>query len=374
MNKHRDHHHPPIPPVDSRLETPVGDETRGLVLPRKPRKAKVIVVSALAAVLVIGVILYALADRYLIEHVKIKNADEYQNSFLVSADSEDTAESSGTSVADETASGASEGVTSSTTQTASTVSSAVIADEWSYQGSGIEVTITQKTRGSGSSQVVYFVADVRLNVATSLKAAFAKNRFGQNITENTSAIAEDNNAVFAINGDYYGFRDDGIIIRNGVLYRNEPARTGLAIYKDGSMKIYDETATDGETLVKQGVWQTLSFGPALLTNGAIPSGLEQQEVDTNFGNHSIQGNQPRTGIGLIDENHFVFIVVDGRKSGYSVGLGLTKFAELFQSYGCTQAYNLDGGGSSTMYFNGRVVNNPLGRNQERGVSDILYLG
>ncbi|MNI92144.1 hypothetical protein D3C73_1499040 [compost metagenome] len=52
---------------------------------------------------------------------------------------------------------------------------------------------------------------------------------------------------------------------------------------------------------------------------------------------------------------------------------LTEFAQVFADLGCTEAYNLDGGGSSTMYFMGRVVNNPLGKNRERGVSDILYV-
>ena len=65
--------------------------------------------------------------------------------------------------------------------------------------------------------------------------------------------------------------------------------------------------------------------------------------------------------------------IDGRSSGYSRGVTLTEFARIFESLGCTQAYNLDGGGSSTLYFQGRVVNNPLGRSQERGVSDILYI-
>ncbi|WP_251033310.1 phosphodiester glycosidase family protein [Bacillus sp. ISL-75] len=51
----------------------------------------------------------------------------------------------------------------------------------------------------------------------------------------------------------------------------------------------------------------------------------------------------------------------------------TEFAQVFEDLGCTKAYNLDGGGSSTMYFKGRVVNNPLGKGQERGVSDILYI-
>jgi exopolysaccharide biosynthesis protein len=139
------------------------------------------------------------------------------------------------------------------------------------------------------------------------------------------------------------------------------------------MKIYDETSTTAEKLLSEGVINTLSFGPALLENSEIPDGISSVEVDTNFGNHSIQGNQPRTGIGIIDNNHFVFIVVDGRSEGYSKGVTLTEFAQIFKDLGCTEAYNIDGGGSSTMYFNGQLVNNPLGKNRERGTSDILYI-
>ena len=68
------------------------------------------------------------------------------------------------------------------------------------------------------------------------------------------------------------------------------------------------------------------------------------------------------------------MVVDGRSAGYSRGVSLTEFAQIFKDLGCTEAYNIDGGGSSTMYFMGRVVNNPLGKNQERGTSDILFIG
>jgi exopolysaccharide biosynthesis protein len=214
---------------------------------------------------------------------------------------------------------------------------------------------------------------VILDDAASLQSAFANDQFVRKITEKTSVIAAENDAIFAINGDYYGFRDDGILIRNGIIYRDQPARTGLAFYLDGSMAVYDETETSAGELLAAGVWNTLSFGPALLVDSAVPAGIASVEVDTNFGNHSIQGNQPRTGVGIIADNHFVFIVVDGRSKGYSRGVTLSEFAEIFQSLGCTEAYNIDGGGSSTMYFMGRLVNNPLGRNQERGTSDILFI-
>jgi exopolysaccharide biosynthesis protein len=69
----------------------------------------------------------------------------------------------------------------------------------------------------------------------------------------------------------------------------------------------------------------------------------------------------------------VFVVVDGRNPGYSKGVTMSEFAQIFKDLGCTTAYNLDGGGSSTMYFLGNMVNNPLGKDNERRISDILYI-
>jgi exopolysaccharide biosynthesis protein len=213
------------------------------------------------------------------------------------------------------------------------------------------------------------VADSRV-----IRGGFADNKYGTNIVANTSTIALENNAMFAINGDYYGFRDSGMLIRNGVIYRDKGARTGLAMYQDGTMRVYDEKATTAGELLKAGVWNTLSFGPALVVDGTVPEGVDNIEIDTNFGNHSVQGSHPRTGLGMISPNHFVFIAVDGRSRGYSKGVTMSEFAELFKGLGATVAYNLDGGGSTTMWFNGKVVNNPLGRGRERGTSDIIYVG
>ena len=286
-------------------------------------------------------------DRFVVPHAEITNVSEYE------------ASQAGTSTtADETS--------------VDTSASAVVTDT-SYTSGDTGVTISTVTTGSGDNTVTYYVADVVLDDATTLKSAFAEDTYGENITETTSAIAEDHNAIFAINGDYYGFRDTGIVIRNGVVYRDEGARQGLAFYKDGTVKVYDETTTTADQLIADGVWNTLSFGPSLLDNGEIASGIEDVEVDTNFGNHSIQGEQPRTAVGVIDQNHLVFVVVDGRSPGYSAGVTMTGLAQIMKDLGATTAYNIDGGGSSTMYFNGSLVNNPLGENKERGTSDILYI-
>lgn len=280
-------------------------------------------------------------DHYVVDHVQIADVDAYEAAHTGTTSQRDSGE---------------------TTTTATT-----------YESGDATVTIAEHVTGTGSATVTYYVADVLLTDATRLRSAFADNRFGTNIVENTSAIAADNDAVFAINGDYYGFRETGIVIRNGVVYRDQGARDGLAFYRDGTVKVYDETTTTAPALLAAGVWNTLSFGPAILQDGQVAAGIEDVEVDTNFGNHSIQGAQPRTAVGVVDANHLVFVVVDGRSTGYSAGVTMTGLATLMQGLGAKTAYNLDGGGSSTMVFDGALVNNPLGKGAERGTSDILYI-
>jgi exopolysaccharide biosynthesis protein len=323
------------------------------------RYRKPILVATLSTALV-GGILYSLADRYLIEHVEV----------VVAAPAASVEASTATATASSVAT-----ETSTSTGAADTAAPAedAVSDDWSYASDDVTIEIERVVAGAGGDQVVYYVADVQVSSASLLQTAFAKDAFGTNIVQNTSDIAAAHDAVFAINGDYYGFRSDGVVIRDGVLYRNEPAREGLALYAEGTMASYDETAVSAEELLADGVLQTLSFGPALVKNGEVVSDLDDVKIDSNFGNRGISNANPRTGIGMIAPNHYVFVVVDGR-SDESRGMTLDEFAAVFEGLGATEAYNLDGGGSSTMYFMGRVVNDPQGKNQERGVSDILYLG
>ncbi|NQX12502.1 phosphodiester glycosidase family protein [Microbacteriaceae bacterium VKM Ac-2855] len=307
-----------------------------------PRRRFIIGGAAALTAVVGGGAAWAL-DRFVIEHVEVADVDAYQ-------------------------------AENATTDATTVDTSNAVTTATSYSSDDAGIRISTVVTGSGSDTVTYYVADVTVSDATVLQSAFADNRFGENIIETTSAIAQDNAAIFAINGDYYGFRDTGIVIRNGVSYRDSGVRQGLAFSLDGRVEVYDETATDAATLLAAGVWNTLSFGPAVVENGAIVAGIESVEVDTNFGNHSIQGEQPRTGIGVIGDNHLVFVVVDGRSAGYSKGVTLPGLAAIFVQLGATTAYNLDGGGSSTMYFNGALVNKPLGTGQERGTSDILFIG
>ncbi len=214
-----------------------------------------------------------------------------------------------------------------------------------------------------------YVADVKLSSAQYLKTALADDTYGKNITEYTSSMAGSHGAVLAVNGDYYGVREQGYVIRNGIVYRDTSSGNDMmCVFTDGSMKIINSDDYTADELVSMGVWQALDFGPALIEDGIVTVGTND-EVDRAM------ADNPRTAIGVIDSNHFIFVVSDGRTEE-SEGLTLYQLAQFMQRLGVTTAYNLDGGGSSTMYFDGAVVNNPTsgGRIKERAVSDIVYIG
>ena len=255
-----------------------------------------------------------------------------------------------------------------TSSSASTTATNVSTSDTSYSDDNISITLTEKT----VSNTQVYIADITVSSAEYLKTALAQNTYGTNVTAKTSVTATNNNAILAVNGDYYGANSTGYVIRNGVVYRDtvrEDSSNGdLAIYKDGSFKIIYEDEISADQLVKDGVVNLLAFGPSLVENGEIV-------VDTNSEVGQSMSSNPRTAIGIIDENHYIIVVSDGRTSE-SQGLSLYELAEVMKSYGVKTAYNLDGGGSSTLYFNGQVINKPTtnGNISERAVSDIVYIG
>ena len=251
----------------------------------------------------------------------------------------------------------------SSSGTSSSASGTVIG---TYSDSKSKITLKQY-RAYNSN---IYVADVEVTEGTSILSAFANNTYGRNITDTTSNMAEENNAVLAINGDYYGARQSGYVIRNGVVYRNQGSNgEDMVISKDGTLSFISESDTNTDSLIQNQAWQVLSFGPALVENGQIAV-TENDEVGRAM------ASNPRTAIGTVDKNHYLFVVSDGRTSE-SAGLSLYELANFMKSLGATNVYNLDGGGSSTMVFRGEVVNNPTtngNRISERAVSDILYIG
>jgi len=242
----------------------------------------------------------------------------------------------------------------------------IVSTEDSYSDGNISITI-QQIRAYDST---VYVADVILSSPEYLQTALANSAYGRNVTAKTSSIAQSANAILAINGDYYGARESGYVIRNGVLYRSKANKNAedLVIFQDGSFQIVQESEISAQDLLDAGAWNVLSFGPALLIDGEVAVGANDEVGRAMASN-------PRTAIGIIDPLHYVFVVSDGRTKA-SEGLSLQELAKVMQELGVQTAYNLDGGGSSTMVFQGRIVNNPTTngkRVSERSVSDIVCI-
>jgi len=217
---------------------------------------------------------------------------------------------------------------------------------------------------------VYYVADIYVKDIERLKTAAAGGDFAVRNEDYVRNIAAENNALLAISGDYFNYESNGVVskglvIRNGVLYRNEydERRDLCVLYRDGVMKTYEVGTYTTEEIVAQDPWQTWQFGPALLDENGQPKKYPQRF------NSQLEGINPRCAIGYISPGHYCFVVVDGRAEHYSDGVDMWDFSEIMYRLGCKAAYNLDGGQSAQMYFNGENRNKNAGW---RLISDIIF--
>ena len=311
---------------------------------------------------------YVLMDTFVITRVysTVPAVEAGPEAGSAVADS-DSAVAEAASTAEQAASLAEEAASAPAQSSGSPANQSPVSTATSYQDENITITLTQYREYDTS----IYVADITLSSPEYLQTALAQNAYGRNVTEKTSEMAVENGAILAINGDYYGAQESGYVLRNGVLYRDiaERGQEDLVIYEDGSFEIITEDEVTAQELLDRGAVQILSFGPALVTGGDV-SVTAGEEVG------KARSSNPRTAIGVIDDLHYVFVVSDGR-TDESEGLSLYQLAEFISELGAETAYNLDGGGSSSMVFNGNVINNPTtsgNRIKERSVSDIVYIG
>ncbi|WP_415311892.1 phosphodiester glycosidase family protein [Clostridium perfringens] len=204
--------------------------------------------------------------------------------------------------------------------------------------------------------------NIKLSSGIQIKSAFADDKFNLRNREKTSDIAKRHNAILAINGAAAGFNKSSYVIRDSIIYRDTRLDCApLVIQKDGDFRIYDDDLS-GKELVERGAMHTYDFGPDLIRGGEI----------VDYGNTWYKEDlAPRTVIGQKGPLEYVILVVDGR-SKESAGMSLYDTAVELKNRGCYWGYNLDGGGSTTLYFNGEVLNTPSDWNGERKITDILY--
>jgi len=233
----------------------------------------------------------------------------------------------------------------------------IIESETSYRSENVNVSMT-KVEENG---VTYYIQDIYIRSILNLKSAFAEDTYGKAITDSVLDMAVENDAVAAINGDYYGVESSGVVIRNGVLYRENANADVLVLYDDGTMKAFSADEFDGEVEMDNGAYQAWNFGPVLVHDGTAMTSFSSR----------ISSENPRTAIGYMEPGHYVFVTVDGRQAGYSSGMTLKDLALVMEELGCQVAYNLDGGQTSTMTFGDEIANQPY--KGGRLTSDIIYI-
>jgi exopolysaccharide biosynthesis protein/putative flippase GtrA len=235
-----------------------------------------------------------------------------------------------------------------------------------YTSDNLQISIKQYSSGSGASKITWYIADIQVKNLRLISTCFADGTYGRNITDYVLNMAEENNAVLAVNGDYYSQQRNNIVIRNGKLYQEASTTLDLCVlYNDGTMVTYHPGEITASEAIARGAWQAWNFGPALLSDDG--------NTLTSFNTSGqISSVNPRTAIGYYEPGHYCLVVVDGRSSGYSRGMTLSELSQLFKDLGCTQAFNLDGGKSSVMTFNGAIVNQPA--DGGRQVSDAILIG
>ena len=226
----------------------------------------------------------------------------------------------------------------------------------SYKSKDINITVTRVQENG----VIYYVTDVYVRNLENFKTGYGNGKYGGK-AESVKAQSERYNAIYAINGDNYLGRYDGIVVRNGELKRQKLYKDVLVMYNDGSMKAFTAKQFNLEDIKQNGAWQVWNFGPRLLDGEGQPL--------TEFDASDIGGFNPRSAIGYFEPGHYCFVLVDGR--GESKGVKLPELAQIMAGLGCKVAYNLDGGRTSVMTFMGEVANDPY--EGGRAVSDTIYI-
>ena len=229
-----------------------------------------------------------------------------------------------------------------------------VVTDTSYVSENINVSVSHIEENG----IIYNIADIYISDIQYLKAGLAGDAY-RNGTELIANMSSRLGAVVAISGDHYGARQEGTVLRNGILYRETDFEDVCVINTLGEMKTYTAEEFDIEEIKQNGAWQIWTFGPELLRDG---------EVKTSFNSDVTRAN-PRSAIGYVEPGHYYFVQVDGRINS-SRGMTMEELSQLFYDLGCTAAYNLDGGQSAGFTWMGELISYPY----KRPVWDIIYIG
>lgn len=230
------------------------------------------------------------------------------------------------------------------------------------------ITVRLETREEDG--VVWRLAFVEIKSPTQLRTGIAGNKVTSSRTKLVSVMAKEYNAVIAISGDYY-INDPAKTsyeYRMGTKIRNKTNKKKDILFIDENGDFHTFVKSDKEKMAafdKSGhqIINAFTFGPALVSEGNL------LECDTKYG-YNPNKPEPRMAIGQMDKLSYVLILAEGRTSD-SEGVTHQQLADFAYDLGCIEAFNLDGGNTATMVFNGDYYQQKTAGN-ERDQSDIIY--
>ena len=239
-----------------------------------------------------------------------------------------------------------------------------VSDETEYISENLHITVTKVVDNETfGKNLTYYVADIRLRDITSLRTSAART-FRHDDRARVDAIAKRENALVAISGDMFNQHlNRQLVIRNGVVYSGKTYQNWevCLLYTDGTMEAMTVEEYKSRPQ-RDDIWQAWEFGPSLLD--------AEGHAMTSFPNSSVRVQNPRSVIGYYEPGHYCFVTVDGRQK-HSRGLQMFELSQLMESLGCKVAYNLDGGESASMYWNGGIFSKPS--DGGRVMADIVYI-
>jgi hypothetical protein len=156
--------------------------------------------------------------------------------------------------------------------------------------------------------------------------------------------------------------DSTLIPGTLVLTLGEKVTNRLASVAPGSLLQISTASSESLTRTTT----ALGGGPLLVHNGKAQSWPTTKGTNTN-----VLPRHPRTAIGF-NKNYFYLVEVDGRQNELSIGMNYVELAALMKTLGCTDAMNLDGGGSSTFWLDGKVMNSPSDKH-DRALANALFI-
>lgn len=210
---------------------------------------------------------------------------------------------------------------------------------------------------------------VKLTDPSQLRTALAAP-YPSKKTLTVPQIAEGTNYVLAFNGDFFSYHSDGVIMRSGEMLRYNTSmksygRDMLIINDKGDFEFIIPVTKANYEAYTGTPREIFSFGPALIIDGEVQEYEYKKKTSCGYPTPA-----QRLALCQLDTLSYLIVYTEGPEQVEGTGLSIPQFTELLSGLGVKHAYNMDGGHSSTIYFNGRRVNSP--DTKDRKVGDIIY--